>query len=154
MYWSRSSELTGYKVSHGYLQHHHHHRRRHPHLRQHNQHDMHQLFQSNLIFRISTTPLSPRFALPSFSGWDGLTLEDFRWLQLNAKIIGQLSLPLCSLSSISLLYCSPPSQWSSVMIYHAMFLLFAFIVVQITLWARGCYQTSIPRWWYLDDHFC
>ena len=32
-----------------------------------------------------TTSLPPRHALPSFSGWDGQTREDFRWLQFNAQ---------------------------------------------------------------------
>ena len=73
-------ELTGCKVNHGCLQHHHHHWRHHHH-RQHNQHDVNQLFQSHLTFRIPTTSLSPWHALPSFSGWDGLPQEDFRWLQ-------------------------------------------------------------------------
>ena len=71
MHSPRSSELTGCKVSHGNLQHHHHHWPHH-HRRQHNQHDVHQLFQSDLIFRIPETSLSPRHALSSFSGWDGL----------------------------------------------------------------------------------
>ena len=84
----RHVPASGYKVSHGYLQHH----WRHHHRRHHNQHDVPQLFQSNSILRVPTTSLSPRHAMPSFSGRDGLPLEDFRWLQLIAKIIRHLSL--------------------------------------------------------------
>ena len=99
MHSSRSNELTVYKVSHGYLQHHHHHWRHH-HRRHHNQHDVHQLFQSNSILRVPKTR-SPPHAMPSFSSWDGLPLEDFRWLQLNAKVIRRRSLYFYSLSSFA-----------------------------------------------------
>ena len=147
MHSSRSSELTVYKVSHGYLQHHHHHWRHH-HRRHHNQHDVHQLFQSNSILRVPTTSLSPRHAMPSFSGRDGLPLEDFRWLQLNAKIIRHLSLHSYSLSSFSMIISDDLSRIVST---GAMLLLFAFIVLQITLGSRLEVVTRLPRWCYLDD---
>ena len=99
MHSSRSSELTVYKVIHGYLQYHHHHWRHH-HRCHHNQHDVHQLFQSNSILRVPKTR-SPPHAMPSFSSWDGLPLEDFRWLQLNTKVIRRLSLYSYSLSSFA-----------------------------------------------------
>ena len=137
MHSSRSSELTVYKVSHGYLQHHHHHCRHH-HRRHHNQHDVHQFFQSNSILRVPIASLPPRHAMPSFSGRDGLPLEDFRWLQLNAKIIRHLSLHFYSLSSFastsSSIIISDDS--SRIVSTGALLLLVAFIVLQITLGPR------------------
>ena len=138
MHSSRSSELTVYKVSHGYLQHHHHHWRHH-HRRHHNQHDVHQLFQSNSILRVPKTSLSPRHAKPSFSGRDGLSQEDQRWLQLNAKMIRQLSLRFYSLSSFASasFFSMIISDYSSrIVSAGATFLLVAFIVLQITLGSR------------------
>ena len=137
MHPSRSSELTVYKVSHGYLQHHHHHWRHHHH-RHHNKHDVHQLFQSNSTLRVPKTSLSPRHAVPSFSGRDGLPLEDYRWLQLNAKIIRHLTLNLYSLSSFaSASFSMIISDYSSrIVSAGATLLLVAFIVLQITLGSR------------------
>ena len=132
-------QLTVYKVSHGYLQHHHHHWRHH-HRRHHNQHDVHQLFQSNSILRVPKTSLSPRHAMPSFSGRDGLPLEDFRWLQLNAKIIRHLSLHSYSLSTFSMIISDDLSRIVST---GAMLLLVAFR----SPWARG--WRLLPR--FQDD---
>ena len=141
----RFSELTGCKVSHNCLKLHHHHWRHHHH-RQHNQHDVDQLFQSHLTFRIPTTSLSPWHALPSFFGWDGLPLEDFRWLQLNAKIIRHLLLLFYSLSSFASTSFSMiiSDDSSRVVSTGATLLLVAFIVLQITLGSR-----LLPR--YHDD---
>ena len=143
MHSSRSSELTVYKVSRGYLQHHHHHWHHH-HRRHHNQHDVHQLFQSNSILRVPKTSLSPRHAKPSFSGRDGLSQEDQRWLQLNAKMIRQLSLRFYSLSSFA--------STSFSMIHHALF-----PQVPRSSWLPSTTDhpglevvTTLPRWCYLD----
>ena len=144
MHSSCSSKLTVYKVSHGYLQHHYHHWRYHH--RRH-QHDAHQLFQSNSILRVPTTSLSPRHAMPSFSGRDGLPLEDFRWLQLNAKIIRHFSLIFYSLSSFaSTSFSMIISDDSSRVVSTGatLLLVVAFIVLQITLGSR-----LLPR--YHDD---
>ena len=145
MHSPRSSELTGYKVSHGYLQHHHHHWRHH-HRRHHNQHDVHQLFQSNSILRVPKTSLSPRHAMPSFSGQDDLPLEDFRWLQLNAKIIRHLSLNFYSLSSFASISFSMiiSDDSSRIVSEGATLRLVTFIVLQITLGSR-----LLPR--FQDD---
>ena len=146
MYSSCSSELTSYRVSHDFLQHHHHHWRHHHH-RQRNQHNLHQLFQSNLIFRIPTTSLLPQHALPSFSGWDGLPHKDFRWLQLNANRIGQLSLHFYSLLPL------PPSRWSSAISRTVSTGSCLLSLFYRSPRARGCYQTSqmmlAGRWWQL-----
>ena len=82
---SRFSELAGCKVSYDCLQHHHH-PWHHRHRRQHDQHAVHRLIQSDLSpIRPCTTSLPPqpppRRALPSFSDWDDLPLEEFRWPQ-------------------------------------------------------------------------
>ena len=142
MHSSRSSELTGNKVCHGYLQHQHHHWRHH-HRRQHNQHDVHQLFQGNLILRIPTMSLSPRHTLPYISDWDGLPREDLRWLQLITKMLNNFHYIFIPFRPLPL----PPSKWSSVMIYHALF-----PQAPCSFWlpssyyrspgARGSYQTS------------
>ena len=145
MHSSRSSELTVYKVSHGYLQHHHHHWRRH-HRRQHNQHDVHQLFQSKLILRNPTTSLSPRHALPFFSG---LPREDFRWVQLNAKMIWQLSLHFLFPFVLCLYLLLNDS--SRIVSTGATLLLVAFYYR--LPWAQGCYHASkmmlSGRFWQL-----
>ena len=141
MHSSRSSELTVYKVSYGYLQPHHHHWRHH-HRRQHNQHDVHQLFQGNLILRIPTMSLSPRHALPYISDWDGLPREDLRWLQKCwTTFITFYSLSSFASTSFSMIISDDSSRVVST---GATLLLVAFIVLQITLGSR-----LLPR--YHDD---
>ena len=149
MHSSRSSELTVYKVSHGYLQHHHHHWRHH-HRRHHNQHDVHQLFKSNSILRVPEASRSPPHAMPSFSSRDGLPLEDFRWLQLNTKVIRRLSLYSYSLSSFaSTSFSMTISDDSSRLISAgATLLLVAFIVLHHP--GLGV-VTTLPRWCYVED---
>ena len=143
MHSSRSSELTVFKVSRGYLQHHNHHWR-HLHRRHQNQHDVHQLFQSNSILRVPKTSRSPPHAMPSFSSQDGLPLEDFRWLQLNTKIIRRLSLYSYSLSSFTSFSMIISDDSSRIVSAGATLLLVAFIVLQITLGSR-----LLPR--FQDD---
>ena len=144
MHSSRSSELTVYKVSHGYLQHHHHHWRHH-HRRHHNQHDVQQLFQSNSILRVPKTSRSPPHAMPSFSSREGLPLEDFRWLQLNTKVIRRLSLYSYSLSSFASTSFSMiiSDDSSHIVSTGATLLLVAFIVLH----HPGLrVATTLPRW--------
>ena len=125
---SRSSELTGYKVSHSYLQHHHHHWPHH-HRRQHNQHDVHQLFQCNLILRIPTTPLSPRHALAEMVSPRGLqvtaTQRNNNWTTF--------STPLTRFSSVMIRHAlfpqAPCSSWLPSLYYRSPY-------------DRGYYQTS------------
>ena len=148
MHSSRSSELTVNKVSNGYLQHHHHHWRHH-HRRHHNQHDVHQLFQSNSILRVPKTR-SPPHAMPSFSSWDGLPLEDFRWLQLNTKVIRRLSLYSYSLSSFAFTSFSMiiSDDSSRIISAGATLLLVAFIVLHHP---GLVVVTTLPRWCYVDN---
>ena len=145
---SKSYNCRVYKVIHGYLQYHHHHWRHH-HRCHHNQHDVHQLFQSNSILRVPKTR-SPPHAMPSFSSWDGLPLEDFRWLQLNTKVIRRLSLYSYSLSSFAFTSFSMiiSDDSSRIISAGATLLLVAFIVLHHP--GLGVVTTP-PRWCYVED---
>ena len=115
-------DLAGCKVGCDCLQYHHHHWRQ-LNRRQHDQHAVHPLFQSNFILRIPATSRSPRQALPSSSGWDGLPLEDFRWLQLNTTTLGQWGQLSQQSHSLSPFFSHtppplPPSRWSARIFFH------------------------------------
>ena len=88
--------------------------------------------------------------MPSFSSRDGLPLEDFRWLQLNTKVIRRLSLYSYSLSSFaSTSFSMTISDDSSRLISAgATLLLVAFIVLHHP--GLGV-VTTLPRWCYMED---
>ena len=151
MHSSRFSEMTGFKVSHGYLQHHQYHWCQQP-RRQHNQHNMHQLLQSNLIFRIATMSLSPlQSTCPAFFLW--LRWPSPRGLQVIATqrkknwatITTFYSLSSFASTSFSMIISDYSSRIVST---GARLLLFAFVVLNsgpevVTKLQRWCFWTIV-----------